>query len=216
MRAGRLHHSSSPSAAGRRPFLDAGEIVVGAVAVRPHRQDQRAIGLVLVLEARGSSSSSLARACIGGLVRRCAVSSFLIFRSSVRMLARRLVAAEPAHRSSSQTERAGRNTVKAALAQDRRLQRELRRQGPCAPAFRSAAGRSCSREWRSRRRVRRSMRSARARQHEAARCRAESRSRRGSRPAIAPIWRARRELPFREPARRCAAKRGHQNARASG
>src|SRR6202035_264596 len=39
-----------PQPAGRRPFLDAGEIVVSAVTVRPHRQIERGIGLALVLE----------------------------------------------------------------------------------------------------------------------------------------------------------------------
>src|SRR6202022_4002801 len=40
-----------PQPAGRGPFLDAGEIVIGAVSVRPHRQIERGIGLAFVLEA---------------------------------------------------------------------------------------------------------------------------------------------------------------------
>ena len=37
-------------AAGRRPFLDAREVVVIAVARLPHRMHQRAIGLVVIVE----------------------------------------------------------------------------------------------------------------------------------------------------------------------
>ncbi len=40
-----------PQAAGRRPFLDPRQVVISAVAVGPHRQVQRGVGLVLVLEA---------------------------------------------------------------------------------------------------------------------------------------------------------------------
>src|SRR5437868_2971696 len=39
-----------PQSAGRRPLLDAGEIVIGAVAVGPHRQVQGCVGLFLVVE----------------------------------------------------------------------------------------------------------------------------------------------------------------------
>src|SRR5256885_13694177 len=39
-----------PQSAGCGPFLDAGEIVVSAVAARPHRQIERGIGLAFVLE----------------------------------------------------------------------------------------------------------------------------------------------------------------------
>src|SRR5262245_30205622 len=39
--------------AADRPFLDAGEMVVGAVAALPHRQHQRQVGLLLALEPLG-------------------------------------------------------------------------------------------------------------------------------------------------------------------
>src|ERR1700733_3412620 len=40
----------NPEAAGRRPLLDAGEVVIVAVTVRPHRQIERRIRLILVVE----------------------------------------------------------------------------------------------------------------------------------------------------------------------
>src|ERR1700756_192977 len=54
-------------AAGRRPFLDAGEIVISAVAVGPHRQVQRAIRLLLVLELADEHLELLA-CIVSGLI----------------------------------------------------------------------------------------------------------------------------------------------------
>src|SRR5437016_5154271 len=39
--------------AANRPFLDAGEVVVGAVSGLPHGEDERQVGLLLALEASG-------------------------------------------------------------------------------------------------------------------------------------------------------------------
>ena len=50
MMRGRLHHSSSAMPPAADHSLIAGEIVIGAVTVGPHRQVQRGIGLVFVLE----------------------------------------------------------------------------------------------------------------------------------------------------------------------
>ena len=75
-----------PQSAGRRPFLDAGEIVIGAVAVRPHRQVERGIGLVFVLEFADQVFELLA-GVIGGLIgrlRRVVVPDLQFQRTSVR------------------------------------------------------------------------------------------------------------------------------------
>ena len=67
--------------AGGGPFLDAGEIVVGAVAVRPHRQIERGVGLVLVLEG-ADQVFQLVAGLIGGGIRRLRLSRWLTFSSS--------------------------------------------------------------------------------------------------------------------------------------
>src|SRR5882724_12416472 len=58
-----------PQSAGCGPFLDAGEIVVSAVAVRPHRQIERGIGLAFVLEFADQFLKLLSRVVSGGIRR---------------------------------------------------------------------------------------------------------------------------------------------------
>ena len=71
-----------PQPAGRRPFLDAREIVVAAVAVRPHRQIERGVGLVLVLECADQRLRACCRASSAASSGSCGVSLLLIFSSS--------------------------------------------------------------------------------------------------------------------------------------
>ena len=82
--AGRFHHSSYPQAAGRGPFLDAGEIVIRTVAVGPHRQVQRGIGLVFVIEFADQLLELLPRVVGGGVRATAAYRCCLIFSSSDR------------------------------------------------------------------------------------------------------------------------------------
>src|ERR1700677_8344 len=113
-----------PQAAGRRPFLDPREIVVTAVAVGPHRQVQRTIGLGLALEFT-NQRLELSQRVIGGLIgwlRRLVLES----QFQRRVLARRVIAAD-AHISQLADGGAYVDAVEAALAQDRGLQRQLRR-----------------------------------------------------------------------------------------
>ena len=58
-----------PPAAGGRPFLDAREMIVVAVVRRPHRMDERAIGLVVVVEPPRQRRELFQRA-VGLAVRR--------------------------------------------------------------------------------------------------------------------------------------------------
>src|SRR6516164_11376225 len=56
-----------PQAAGCGPFLDPREIVICAVAIGPHRQVQRPIGLILVFEFRDQRLELLASIIGGGI-----------------------------------------------------------------------------------------------------------------------------------------------------
>ena len=141
-----------PQSAGRRPFLDAREIVIGAVAVRPHRQIQRACRLGPRSRMCGSGSSSLLRA--RRRRRRRAAAAYrccLIFSSSGSLLARRIVAAEPDIDQFADG-RAGVEFRQSRPRAGSRLPASAAATAPCAPACRSAAARSCSRGWRSCRR----------------------------------------------------------------
>src|SRR6476660_2654220 len=82
-----------PQSAGRRPFLDAGEIVIGAVAVRPHRQVQGGIGFVFVLEF-AKEDFELLSGVVRSLVRRLRRIVVPDLQFQRTLLARRIVAAE--------------------------------------------------------------------------------------------------------------------------
>src|SRR5438874_1496734 len=115
-----------PQSAGRGPFLDAGEIVVCAVAVRPHRQIQRSIGLTFVLEG-ADQRLQLPSRLIGGSIRRLRLIALVDLQLQRLLFARRVVAAKPDIAEFADGS-VCRNAVKAAFSQDRCLQRELRRQ----------------------------------------------------------------------------------------
>src|ERR1700716_2382268 len=83
-----------PQAAGCGPFLDAGEIVVGAVTVRPHRQIERGIGLGFVLEG-ADQRLQLASRWVSGDIRRLRRITLVDLELERFLLARRIVAAEP-------------------------------------------------------------------------------------------------------------------------
>src|SRR5664279_611358 len=113
-------------AAGRGPFLDAGEIVVAAVAVRPHRQIERSIRFVLVLEF-ADQDFKLLSCVVGGRIGRLRLIARFDLQLQRSLFARRIIAAQPDIDEFADG-RARIDPGKAALAQDRRLQRQLRRQ----------------------------------------------------------------------------------------
>src|SRR5207302_10360945 len=82
-----------PQAAGRGPFLDTGEVVVGAVAVRPHRQIERGIGLVLVLEG-ADQLFELSSRFTGGNIGRLRLVVLFDLELQRLLLSRGIVAAE--------------------------------------------------------------------------------------------------------------------------
>src|SRR6185312_17055367 len=110
-----------PQSTRRGPFLDPREIVIGAIAVGPHRQHERTIGLVLVFEFADQRLELRPRIVGGsvGMLRRIARSDLELQRP---FLARRVVAGE-ADIDQFSDGGAGIDTLKAALAQDRGLQR---------------------------------------------------------------------------------------------
>src|SRR5690348_9263618 len=85
---------SAAAAAGRGPFLDAREIVVGAVAVLPHRETERGIALRLVLEFADQPFELGAR-FVGGVIRKLRRVAAIDFQFDRLFLAGRRVAAEP-------------------------------------------------------------------------------------------------------------------------
>ena len=144
-----------------RPFLDAGEVVVGAVAVLPHRQHQRAIGLSPRPRTGATSSASFASAWSAWL------SASPSLNSIGAAFAGRLAALE--RDIDEFGDRARRRRCREIRRRaGSRLPASVAAQCRCAPACRSAPPRSCSRGWRSCRRASRSMRSARAAQRETA------------------------------------------------
>src|SRR5205085_415041 len=128
-----------PQSAGRGPFLDPGEIVISAVAVGPHRQVQRGVGLILILEG-ADQRLQLGPGLSGRGVRRLRLVALLELELEDAFFARRIVAAQ-ADIDELAHGRAGVDVGKTALAQDRGFQRELRRQAhPDLLAGRRLAG----------------------------------------------------------------------------
>src|SRR3954469_15970243 len=115
-----------PQSAGRGPFLDPGKIVIGAVAVGPHRQVQRGVGLVLVLEG-ADQRLELGPGLGSRGVRRLRFVALPIPKLENAFFARRIIAAQ-ANIDELAHGRAGVDVGKTALTQDCGFQRELRRQ----------------------------------------------------------------------------------------
>src|SRR6185437_7324499 len=107
-------------AAARRPFLDAGEMVVLAVMPRPHRMNERAIRRLVVVEAARQAGEPL-QCAVGVIVRRAVLE---VDRS---VAARRFAALER-HIDDLGDRRVCRNLLEAAVAQNGGFERELRRE----------------------------------------------------------------------------------------
>src|ERR1051326_687138 len=106
-------------AAARRPFLDAGEMIVLAVMPRPHGMSQRTIRRLVIVEAARQAGEALQRA-VSVKVGRAVLELD-------RFVAARRLAAFEHHIDDLGDRRVRRNFLEPAFTQNRGFERELRR-----------------------------------------------------------------------------------------
>src|SRR4051794_10562062 len=104
--------------AADRPFLDAGEVVVGTVSVLPHREHERQIGLLLILKSH-DELFEFGKRLLGVKIRIALLEVDVYGVAGWR-------AAFERHIGEFCDGPASRNVAKAAAAQNGTFERELR------------------------------------------------------------------------------------------